>query len=110
MKATLEKVVGEALSLSLPDRSALTQILIQTLDPDPVEDAAEVQQAWQVEVEKRLDEILSGRVKTVPAEKVFAKLRPNTDEAGCVSSRGDGGIGRGGWVGGRVRPWDRRIR
>ena len=75
MKATLEKVAEEALGLSLSDRSALTRILIQTLDPEPAEDAAEVQQAWQVEVEKRVDEILSGRVKTVPAEEVFAKLR-----------------------------------
>jgi putative addiction module component (TIGR02574 family) len=74
MKATLEQVAEEALSLSLSDRSALTRILIQTLDPDPAEDTAEVQQAWQVEVEKRVDEILSGRVKTVPAEEVFAKL------------------------------------
>ncbi|MDR3456807.1 MAG: addiction module protein [Verrucomicrobiae bacterium] len=75
MKATLEQVAEEALSLSLSDRSALTRILIQTLDAEPVEDAAEVQQAWQVEVEKRVDEILSGRVKTIPADEVFSKLR-----------------------------------
>ncbi len=75
MKATLEQVAEEALSLSLSDRSALTRILIQTLDPEPAEDATEVQQAWQVEVEKRADEILSGRIKGIPAEEVFAKLR-----------------------------------
>ena len=75
MKATLEQVAEKALSLSLSDRSALTRILIQTLDPEPAEDATEVQQAWQVEVEKRVDEIMSDRVKTVPAEEVFAKLR-----------------------------------
>jgi len=75
MKVTLEQVAEEALGLSLSERSALTRILIQTLDPEPAEDAAEVQQAWQVEVEKRVDEILSGRVKTVPAGEVFAKLR-----------------------------------
>jgi putative addiction module component (TIGR02574 family) len=75
MKATLERVAEEALGLSLSDRSALTRILIQTLEPEPAEDAAEVQQAWQMEVEKRVDEILSGCVKTVPAEEIFAKLR-----------------------------------
>lgn len=75
MKATLEKVAEEALGLSLSERSALTRILIQTLDPEPAEDAEEVRQAWQVEVEKRVDEILSGRAKTVPAAEVFAKLR-----------------------------------
>jgi putative addiction module component (TIGR02574 family) len=75
MKATLEQVAEEALGLPLSDRSALTRILIHTLDPEPAEDAAEVQQSWVVEVEKRVDEVLSGRVKTVPAEEVFAKLR-----------------------------------
>ena len=75
MKATLEQVAEEALSLSSPDRAALTKILIQALDGEPAENPAEVERAWQVEVEKRVDEILSGRVKTIPAEEVFAKLR-----------------------------------
>ena len=75
MKATLEQVAEEALGLSLADRSALTRILIQTLDSAPAEDAAEVQQEWQVEVEKRVDEILASRVKSVPGGEVFAKLR-----------------------------------
>jgi putative addiction module component (TIGR02574 family) len=75
MKATLEQVAEEVLKLSVSDRSALTRILIQTLDPEPMEYVADIQQAWQAEVEKRVDEILSGHVKTVPAEEVFAKLR-----------------------------------
>jgi putative addiction module component (TIGR02574 family) len=75
MKATLEQVAEEALGLSLSERSALTRILMRTLDPEPAEDGEEVQQAWQAEVEKRVDEILSGRVKTVPAAEVFTKLR-----------------------------------
>lgn len=75
MKATLEHVAEEALSLSSSDRVALTRILIQALDAEPAENPAEVEQAWQVEVEKRVDEILSDRVKTIPAEEVFTKLR-----------------------------------
>ena len=75
MSATLEKVAEEAKGLSLADRSALTRILIESLDAEPAEDLAEAEQAWQAEVEKRVDEIKSGRVKTIPAEEVFAKLR-----------------------------------
>ena len=75
MSATLEKVAEEAKGLSLADRSALTRILIESLDGEPAEDLADVEQAWQTEVEKRVDEIKSGRVKTIPAEEVFAKLR-----------------------------------
>jgi len=75
MKATLEKVAEDALSLPARDRAALTRILIQALDAGPVEDAAEVEAAWQDEVEKRVDEIDSGQAKTIPAEEVFSKLR-----------------------------------
>ena len=75
MSATLEQVAEEAKSLSLADRSALTRILIESLDVEPAEDLAEVEQAWQVEVAKRVEEIKSGRVKTIPAEEVFARLR-----------------------------------
>ena len=75
MKVTLEQVAEEALNLSLSDRSMLTKILLETLDAEPAEDSMEVDQAWQIEAEKRVDDIISGRVKTIPAEEVFAKLR-----------------------------------
>ena len=75
MKATLEKVAEEALSLPPTDRVALTRILIHALDAEAAESPAEVEAAWHKEVERRLDEVLSGRVKTIPAAEVFAKLR-----------------------------------
>ena len=75
MNATLEQVAKEAKSLSLADRSELTRILIESLDAAPAEDLMEVEQAWQMEVERRVEEIKSGRVKTIPAEEVFANLR-----------------------------------
>ena len=75
MSATLEQVAGEALSLSLPDRAELMRILLETLDDEPSEGEAEVEQSWEAEVEKRVDDIISGRVKTIPAETVFDKLR-----------------------------------
>ena len=75
MSASLEQVAGEALSLSLPDRAEFMRILLVTLDEEPSEGEAEVEQSWEAEVEKRVDDIISGRVKTIPAETVFAKLR-----------------------------------
>jgi hypothetical protein len=74
MKATLEKVAEDALSLPASDRVALTRILIPALDTDPPEDPAEVEGAWRTKVQKRRGEALSGRVKTIPAQVVFAKL------------------------------------
>lgn len=75
MNTTLEQVAESALKLSTKDRAALTRTLIQSLDGDPADDSAEVEQAWHDEVARRVEEIKSGRVKGIPAEEVFAKLR-----------------------------------
>lgn len=75
MKATLEKVAEDALRLPAPERAALARILIHSADVECAEDAADVDLAWQVEVERRLDEVLAGNVKSVPAAEVFARLR-----------------------------------
>jgi len=37
--------------------------------------AAQVKKAWDKEIVRRVEEIDSGKVKTIPAEEVFAKLR-----------------------------------
>jgi len=75
MKATLEKVAEEALSLPVSERAALARILIQSADAETAEDSAEVDSAWQIEVENRIDQVLSGSVKSIPAAEVFARLR-----------------------------------
>ena len=34
----------------------------------------EISEEWMVEIERRIDEIESGKVKAIPGEEVFAKL------------------------------------
>ena len=75
MKATLEQVTQEAMALTSDERSELTRALIQSLEQDPEEDIAAVDQAWGKEIARRVEEIESGKVKGIPAEEVFAKLR-----------------------------------
>jgi len=75
MKATLEQVTAEAMSMSLSDRSALARILLETLGPEFEGDALEIEQAWETEGEKRIKEVLGGKVKTIPAAEAFAMLR-----------------------------------
>ena len=36
---------------------------------------AQIKKEWDKEIARRLEEIDSGKVKLIPAEKVFAKLR-----------------------------------
>ena len=75
MKATLESVTADALSLSPDDRARLMRALIQRLEQEPEDDPALVESAWQTEISRRVEEIKSGKVKGVPADEVFAKLR-----------------------------------
>lgn len=36
---------------------------------------AEIAELWKIEVERRIDEVESGKVKTIPGDEVFAKIR-----------------------------------
>jgi putative addiction module component (TIGR02574 family) len=64
----------ESTLLGLPaeDRARLAARLISSLEPGSDPDA---EQAWLAEAERRLDELESGKVDTVPADKVFEKAR-----------------------------------
>ena len=75
MKASLDKVATDALQLPTQDRAALAQVLLQSLDDQAAEDPAEVRRAWEAEVERRVEDILSGRVEEIPAEEALARLR-----------------------------------
>lgn len=66
MKATLDRVTHDALELSPQERAALGHALIVSMDEV-------VDQAWNVEIERRVEEIQSGKVQAVPAPDVFTK-------------------------------------
>ena len=57
MPSSIETIEAEALRLSPTERARLIERLIAGLDFDP-----EVEEAWAAEVERRNDEIESGKV------------------------------------------------
>ncbi len=59
------------------ERAALAEALIDSLDEE-----AEIEQAWNVEISRRLEELRSGNVTTVPAGEVLAELDGLLDKAG----------------------------
>jgi putative addiction module component (TIGR02574 family) len=71
MAAELTQLFREAMELEDNDRATLAGLLIESLegpeDPD-------VEKAWAAEVERRWQEIKSGKVKTVPWEEVKQTL------------------------------------
>lgn len=66
-----EKVRAQALNLDFEARTALVQILLESLE-DLTE--AQVENLWLSEAERRQREVREGRVKLVPGDEVKALL------------------------------------
>ncbi len=69
---TVEQIAAEALSLPSEARALLADRLVESLDP--AEDGV-VRQLWAGEAKRRLDEVRSGRVQTIPGDEGLARVR-----------------------------------
>ncbi len=63
---------AKALKLSRRERARLAQCLISSLDQQVDDDAEKL---WVEEAERRLDELKSGNVAAIPANKVIKRAR-----------------------------------
>lgn len=72
MNTTLEQIAREALLLTPAQRAELADLLVVSLESTPPD---EVQRLWIEEANKRLEEVRSGKVKTIPGEDVLAEAR-----------------------------------
>ena len=72
METDLKKIADNVLLLPTHQRATLANILISSLDDDSQQ---QVEHAWEVELEKRIDDIRSGKVKGISPTEVFAKLQ-----------------------------------
>lgn len=59
--------------LALPP-SVRKDVALRLLDSIEVADQESVDAAWSAEVGSRVDDILNGKVRTIPGEQVFAEL------------------------------------
>ncbi|HQU90684.1 MAG TPA: addiction module protein [Pyrinomonadaceae bacterium] len=70
--------------------STITTDLMETVDSLPIDMKLElvdkildsltprqkdIDELWQIEAERRVEEVRSGKVKTIPGEQVFAEIR-----------------------------------
>jgi putative addiction module component (TIGR02574 family) len=72
MNAVLDQIAQEALRLTPTQRAELADFLVESLEsaqPD------ELQDLWVAEAARRLSEVRSGKVKTIPGEEVLAEAR-----------------------------------
>ena len=70
MSSQLEAVQAQALQLTPEERAQLADRLLASLFED-----SEVEDAWAAEVERRIEEIESGRSKLIPAADAIARAR-----------------------------------
>jgi putative addiction module component (TIGR02574 family) len=72
MTPQVSEVLEKALTLSTQDRGLLIDRLNESLDEGPAEEG--VEEAWAEEIKRRVDDIRSGKVKTIPGEQVLREL------------------------------------
>jgi putative addiction module component (TIGR02574 family) len=71
MSTHVTELFERASILSEKERATLAGLLIESLESEVDPD---VEEAWRVEIERRLAELDAGTAKTVPWEDVKAKL------------------------------------
>jgi putative addiction module component (TIGR02574 family) len=75
----VSELLEKALALSSQDRGLLIDRLIASLDEEVPEEGVEA--AWDEEIKRRIDDIRSERVKTIPGEQVFRRLKARRRDA-----------------------------
>jgi putative addiction module component (TIGR02574 family) len=70
MSVKSDDILEQALALAEPERAALASSIFESLEPaDPKAD-----EAWAAEIKSRVDELRTGKVKTVAWSQVRAEL------------------------------------
>lgn len=72
MSSTLKELETQACSLSPQERARLVDVLLESLRGAPL---AEIETAWDLEIEKRVAAYDRGELETFSAENVFAEAR-----------------------------------
>lgn len=72
MNLNVEQITEEALSLPSEARALLADRLVESLDP--AEDGL-VHRLWAAEAQRRLQEVRSGQVETIPGPEALERVR-----------------------------------
>jgi putative addiction module component (TIGR02574 family) len=72
MTDTLKELEARVRSLSPEERARLVELLLESLRDAPL---AEIEKAWELEIEERAAAYDRGELRTFSAESVFAEAR-----------------------------------
>jgi putative addiction module component (TIGR02574 family) len=79
MTPQVSELLQKALTLSIQERGLLIDRLVESLDDEAAEEG--VGAAWTDEIKRRVDDIRSGRVKTIPGEQVLQEMAEEFPDA-----------------------------
>ncbi len=71
MTATTADLISIADSLPIDLKLELIDKLLESVSPR----TNEIDELWKTEIARRIDEVESGTVQTIPGDEVFAKVR-----------------------------------
>jgi putative addiction module component (TIGR02574 family) len=66
-----KELIAEVISLPVEERAIVVDSILRSFNPPEVT----IDRQWIAEAERRLEEVRTGRVKTIPGDKVFAQIR-----------------------------------
>jgi putative addiction module component (TIGR02574 family) len=72
MPMTVEQIAAEAMHLPTEARAQLADQLVESLDGAELN---RIDRLWSAEARRRLDEIVQGKVETIPGEEALARAR-----------------------------------
>jgi putative addiction module component (TIGR02574 family) len=78
MSPEISDLLKRALALSVDERAALANTLLDTLDG--TNDSVSIQEAWDAEVARRIEELKAGKAVTVPWEELHRELLAMVNE------------------------------
>ena len=76
MSTAAEEILAQALKLAPEDREMIASELAASFEKEPGYD-----EFWAVEIERRIEEADSGRMRSVPGEEVMAAARERVASA-----------------------------
>ena len=76
MTVETQEIFTLADGLSVELKAQLIDKLLYSVNPEQ----KEIDEIWAVEAERRIDEVATGKVKTIPGEEVFRKVRERFGE------------------------------
>ncbi|ACF11784.1 addiction module component, TIGR02574 family [Chlorobaculum parvum NCIB 8327] len=65
-----KQLIDEAVSLPVEERAFVVDSLLRSLN----QPKSEIDKKWVTEAQRRLGELRSGKVQTIPGDEVFAKV------------------------------------